>query len=980
MAGFVTRFEAFCLRCRFGVPMLIGTVLLGAWLSHKGAALFTDAAPLGEMSLQLAGSAAAAKAVVKSWASVRHQARLQVIVDLPFVVFYAATLFHFGLWARRRALAAGEQWLAAAARVAAWGGLAAGILDFIEDWGLWVALRDQATDAVAARTAFCATAKFALIATGVAIPLFAGFARQPASFATPLSWNAMLRITRPTVGALGIAALGLVVPPQTRDMLAGASWHGAREIWSGLAFHLSLLVLGLSAWYWSRAALSAWFDTADTANARPMLAATLGADPTPLEWAPRLLFAAAAAIGVIAALRSGAWLQVGAILVWALAVLFVLYSRLRWGWYRVAAPVPWVVRLGGIGNLLERAPGGPYLAILVLAVAALAFLAGLVGALLPASRFWGWAVYNIGWSLPGPAAALVFLGLSLGPLTVLSYAADRLRWGGTLGGLRLTMRPPVFLALVAVVLVVPALVDLHAVRVAAAPQLAVGDRRSLDDLFAAWFEKCVQDKRRDATVRPVIVALSGGASRAGLWGARVLVAVDAAAQAGGTGIFAVSTVSGGSLGAAAYLASLAGQQAGSCTLVPDNRVRFRDAAMAAIGDDALGPALAGALFGDIPRALFGVPLTVIRHAWAALRGVAYEDSRGGDRAEALERSFERNWSAAVRADLAVRKAAPDRPLSFARPSMMLTYLPGRSAAGGKAVPRGAPVWIANGTDPQNGERILTVPFDDGAWPFAGALDALGLLGRDVPVSTAIHNTARFAFLSPAGELTPVSDAAQAGYATQLIDGGYFENEGLLTAWELASHLETRGPAILAAISGHAYKVKPVLVEATADADAKIAEDRIIRCWSRPGGAPTHHDVRESPSQSLGTSRPLQALAPLLGLYSVRGGHSGWILRRVAQEYCADDPVNHRFFHFYLYREREYLPLNWTLSRRVSCAIWTAMDHQAADGNYPNLDEMAALTRSLTQSKPAGLTAQPEAACPAVDRPETRRTSASRPGQ
>ncbi len=28
-----------------------------------------------------------------------------------------------------------------------------------------------------------------------------------------------------------------------------------------------------------------------------------------------------------------------------------------------------------------------------------------------------------------------------------------------------------------------------------------------------------------------------------------------------------------------------------------------------------------------------------------------------------------------------------------------------------------PLWIANGTDSQNGERVLTVPFGYGVWPF-----------------------------------------------------------------------------------------------------------------------------------------------------------------------------------------------------------------------------------------------------------------------
>ena len=63
----------------------------------------------------------------------------------------------------------------------------------------------------------------------------------------------------------------------------------------------------------------------------------------------------------------------------------------------------------------------------------------------------------------------------------------------------------------------------------------------------------------------------------------------------------------GSLGAAAYTATLVGQARApgpGCALDNINRERFHNAAVDALGEDALGPVLSGALFGDIPRALF----------------------------------------------------------------------------------------------------------------------------------------------------------------------------------------------------------------------------------------------------------------------------------------------------------------------------------------------------------------------------------------
>jgi hypothetical protein len=292
-------------------------------------------------------------------------------------------------------------------------------------------------------------------------------------------------------------------------------------------------------------------------------------------------------------------------------------------------------------------------------------------------------------------------------------------------------------------------------------------------------------------------------------------------------------------------------------------------------------------------------------------------------------------------------------LSFSRPFLLLAYDPGQKNQDGKAAARGGPLWIANGTDAQNGERILTVPFgsdDPQYWPFSGALDALGLIGQDVPISTAANNTSRFPFLSPAGELSPVRGGSPRAYAAQLIDGGYFENEGLLTAWELAQYLETKGPKLLKAKYNVDVTVQPVLVEATADAEPKIEEGRIVRCRARSPGTPAPAR-REHPTEPLAGSRPVQALVPLLGLYSVRGGHSDWILRRVAQEYCGAD--EQRFFHFYLYREDEDVPLNWVLSRQISEKIWNAVNYCAADRTRPDQAESHALTKLLTGAASAG---------------------------
>src|SRR5262249_33254365 len=111
-----------------------------------------------------------------------------------------------------------------------------------------------------------------------------------------------------------------------------------------------------------------------------------------------------------------------------------------------------------------------------------------------------------------------------------------------------------------------------------------------------------------------------------------------------------------------------------------------------------------------------------------------------------------------------------------------------------------------------------------------------------------------------------------GKAAEIIDGGYFENEGLQTALELADWLRVYGPPLL----GNRF-VYPIIVQATGDGEAKVTVDDIVRCNNR--------DKTDNPARNELTQRPLQLLAPLLGLYNVRGGHSAVLLREARDGYC-----------------------------------------------------------------------------------------------
>jgi hypothetical protein len=80
---------------------------------------------------------------------------------------------------------------------------------------------------------------------------------------------------------------------------------------------------------------------------------------------------------------------------------------------------------------------------------------------------------------------------------------------------------------------------------------------------------------------------------------------------------------------------------------------------------------------------------------------------------------------------------------------------------------------------------VTAPFD--ASVFLDARGVLEALGADLPLSTAVHNSARFAYVSPAGRIERHDGVARGS----LVDGGYFENSGLTTVEDVRRAITAR---------------------------------------------------------------------------------------------------------------------------------------------------------------------------------------------
>jgi hypothetical protein len=280
--------------------------------------------------------------------------------------------------------------------------------------------------------------------------------------------------------------------------------------------------------------------------------------------------------------------------------------------------------------------------------------------------------------------------------------------------------------------------------------------------------------------RPVfIVATEGGGIRAAYWTALVLAALQdrsqdqrktwAATHPGqplspdfASHLFAISGVSGGSLGAAFFNTLLAEEVA----YPMENRAHD------ILRQDFLSPTLAAMFFPDLLQRFWPIPVA------AADRGVA------------LEKAWEYAWQCTISGK---DERGQPRPNRLAQPFRTLW----KDHQQGE-IP--LPALFLNGTRVESGKRIITSNLPIRSGEFADAEDAEAKLSdggtRDVPLSTAAHMSARFTYVSPAGRLPD---------GGHVVDGGYFENSAAATALEIVYEVE-------AVMQKTGWRVVPVVIE------------------------------------------------------------------------------------------------------------------------------------------------------------------------
>jgi len=330
----------------------------------------------------------------------------------------------------------------------------------------------------------------------------------------------------------------------------------------------------------------------------------------------------------------------------------------------------------------------------------------------------------------------------------------------------------------------------HEVRLQAAD---TAEEAQADDLYTAfldWYGKRPAERTRVYTDRPdpkrypvYVIAAQGGGVYAANLAALTLTRLYTACPALRHHVFAVSAVSGGSLGASTFNAFWLRARKNNNPEVMGDECRLQAATDGQVselerdvttylGHDFLSPVLSGALFPDFLQRFIVPGFGVL------------------DRARAFEASLNHAWIDTNRLRGNKRLAGFKNP--FRRKFLRLS-------ADFRAPDVQAPALVLNTTSVETGERFVVAPFlQDPAVPmqFVYPVMAEGKDGlpaeHDMSLATAISLSARFPIILPPGgyprQISPFHFSQK-----NLVDGGYFESSAIETAIDLVDGIRARLP-------------------------------------------------------------------------------------------------------------------------------------------------------------------------------------------
>jgi hypothetical protein len=285
-----------------------------------------------------------------------------------------------------------------------------------------------------------------------------------------------------------------------------------------------------------------------------------------------------------------------------------------------------------------------------------------------------------------------------------------------------------------------------------------GDTRpKIEDAFRLWLQQ-----RPDPTAPVIFVATAGGASRAAYWTTAALGKLEDQARdelkVFSGNVFVISSISGGSLGAAAFITAI--DQAHRHPDASASCLKIRALGESFTGNDHLATVLGFMLFPDLLQRFLPFP-------W-----------KFWDRSRGLEEVWARDWM---------------RTTSLCRPRDAKEANPWERPFTALHQGRDPKLWLPNlalnSTALNAGMPVLQADF------ILQRTDDFDLLGgsfatQSITLAQAVHNSARFPYVSPAG-VVKVRDpkTGQIGDVwDRLGDGGYVEASGALILTQIIQAL------------------------------------------------------------------------------------------------------------------------------------------------------------------------------------------------
>lgn len=444
----------------------------------------------------------------------------------------------------------------------------------------------------------------------------------------------VLRVCRVSVAMLVIAAAAFIVPGQSVEVFAILANAG---VGANVLVIVAALLWAHNTWYFARVLCG--FRFADTKG--------FLRDYQLRVWMPRVLGALPFAI-LAAAFRSASWKLV--VLCALLGITFFMVVTVRRRWLEEKAP-PLPKR-----RELRELPRATIAWLVVqLTIGSAMLIAFVIGPV------------TAGRALGSPAIILIALASWIAFGSAIQYCGARYRF-------------PVFVLLGALSFICSFWNDNHRLDTPA----RTSKRLTLHEDFQTWHEKAPKPW--------IIVVTEGGGIRAAYWTSSVLAQLQTTIPGFADHVYAISSVSGGSLGSGVFAALLAAKTKPAEMVAAHKR---------ALAPDALGPVIGMGLFPDLAQRFFPIGIS-----WF-------------DRARALEGA----WSQAILETTG--KPLFDEELA-------------------EFQARGGPRLFLNATNEELGNRVIASPV------ITDFPDAIDLEAKHpVTLVQGIHLSARFAYVSPA---------------------------------------------------------------------------------------------------------------------------------------------------------------------------------------------------------------------------------------